>query len=385
ELAHVAIFDSKCARAYTDSEGDFIFLPSGLEVLEKLTRVVFPELERRVKHEIDHIDISQLAFQDLAGPTRVGELLQTLSSSTDPGRVEALAVISDAEGERLQFLEKVLSEKDPLDRAKRTREVAGWIQVAAQRINRKSLPFSDEAAQTYEKVDKAAEEAIKAERAAAEALRSGQYLIGGTGDSAWKNLFEAALGFAAEYGHPSPTAAVEGEACLFCQQPLSSDAAARLRRFGDFILKDASRQATSCVNERRTVRDRLERESHLLNLEEATLDLIQKRKPELAEAIRQFESHLAVRKASLLSSSDSHAWQSIAALNSSPEQSLLDLAAHQLKQADIIAQSGDPAKRLQLEKERAELQAKQKLYGRKAALIGLIERLKSREALSKCL
>lgn len=385
ELAHVAIFDSKCARAYTDSEGDFIFLPSGLEVLEKLVRAVFPELEGRVSHEVNLIDISPLAFQDLSGQTAVGELFRTISARTEPAKVEALAIVSETDIERLNLLEKTLAEKDPLERAKRTREVAGWIQAAAQRINQRVLPFNNEAAQSYARLDKSAEDAINAEKAAAQALRSGEYLIDGTGDSAWKSLFEAAVGFAAAHQHPHPGTASEGETCVLCQQHLSDDGAARLRRFGEFILKDASRQATSRVNERKRARDDLDRQSHLLNLEEATLDLIKKRRPDLAEAIRQFEAHLELRKASLLASFDNHTWQSPVALAASPEQALLELAEHQLTQASVIAQSADPAKRVQLEKERAELQARQKLSGRKDALLALIGRMKAREGLSKCL
>lgn len=385
ELAHIAIFDSKCARAYTDAEGDFIFLPWGLEILEKLVRAVFPELERRVRHEINMIDTSPAAFQDLTGRTVVGDLIRTVSDKTEASTIERLAITSEAEIERLQFLEKTLAAKDPLERAKRTREVASWIRAAAERINQKVAPFSDDAAQAYEKYDKNAEEAIIAEKAAAQALRSGEYLIEGTGDSGWKNLFQAAVDFAAAHHHPSPTAASPGETCVLCQQPLNDDSAARLRRFGEYILQDVSRQAISRANQRKRARDDLARQPHALDLEEATLDLIRKRKPELAEAIQQFESHLRIRKASLIAAFENHNWQNTIALNASPAQSLLDLADYQLAQANLIAQSADPARRAELEKERAELQARQKLSGRKDALLALIERMKAKAALSKCL
>ena len=38
ELSEVAIFDSHCARAYLDNEGDFAYVPYGLDILEGLVK-----------------------------------------------------------------------------------------------------------------------------------------------------------------------------------------------------------------------------------------------------------------------------------------------------------------------------------------------------------
>lgn len=39
ELSSIAIFDSRCARAYVDNQGDFLYVPYGLDILEGLAKV----------------------------------------------------------------------------------------------------------------------------------------------------------------------------------------------------------------------------------------------------------------------------------------------------------------------------------------------------------
>ncbi len=39
ELSSLAVFDTRCARAYLDSEDDFSYVPYGLDVFEALAKV----------------------------------------------------------------------------------------------------------------------------------------------------------------------------------------------------------------------------------------------------------------------------------------------------------------------------------------------------------
>lgn len=384
-LAHVAIFDSKCARAYTDSEGDFIFLPWGLEVLEKLTRIVFVELERRVQAQARAIDTSTTSLQDLFGQTEVGQLLQSLTARTSLERIAALSTISEIEMERIGVLEKIVAEKDPLLTAKRIREVAGWIRSAANRINERTIPFEDAAANAYALKDKNFEEALAAEKVAATILRSGDSLIDGTGDGQWKQLFQSAMAFATAHHHPVPSEASEGDICVLCQQPLDHSAASRLQRFGEYLQKNASREASIRAQERKTALDELKRLPSSFELSDETLDLFRKRKPELVEVIAAFENTLKARKSSLISCFESHAWTSVPALGDSPIQSLINVAEAQIIQAETLTNSADPEKRALLIKELAELQARLKLKERKAGVVELIERMKKQAAMLKCL
>ncbi|MBK7617590.1 MAG: hypothetical protein IPJ08_25135 [Burkholderiales bacterium] len=63
-LSSVAVLDTRCARAYADQEGELIFSPWGLDVVQNLARVVFPAVEALVKAEQGKLQLSDVAFTD---------------------------------------------------------------------------------------------------------------------------------------------------------------------------------------------------------------------------------------------------------------------------------------------------------------------------------
>jgi hypothetical protein len=67
ELSSFAIFDSRCARAYLDSEDDFSYVPYGLDVFEGLAKVC-KQLKTLVETEHAQSAVDLTAFAPLWAP-----------------------------------------------------------------------------------------------------------------------------------------------------------------------------------------------------------------------------------------------------------------------------------------------------------------------------
>ena len=66
ELSSFAIFDTRCARAYLESEDDFSYIPYGLEVFEALAKV-FQQLKTTIETEQKQSAVDLTAFSHLHG------------------------------------------------------------------------------------------------------------------------------------------------------------------------------------------------------------------------------------------------------------------------------------------------------------------------------
>jgi hypothetical protein len=104
ELATIAVFDGRCARAYLD-EQDVAYLPYGLDIVENLGQRVMPELTQRLNGELSAVDTSIIPFIDLQGDTSVGKLIASLSESTKTETITALATLTSEEMDRLLVVE----------------------------------------------------------------------------------------------------------------------------------------------------------------------------------------------------------------------------------------------------------------------------------------
>lgn len=386
ELSEVAILDTRCARAYTDAEGDLIFLPWGLDVVENLARVVLPTLQQRIEAEASQIDVSDAAFLDLKTHTAVGTLLQTLSHRTKQAAVETLATLTPEDVARAETLARALAEKDPADKAKQLRAEAKRVEGIIERIANRYTLVAEPAVQALRLKDEEAEAALAAEKLAAEALRAGEVLLDGTGEAAWKQLFAAAAKFAtAHQHHPEPEQKLlESDSCLLCQQPLSAPASARMQRFAEYIKADTAKVATAKVAERKNAMNLLKNSVVAFELEEATLEYLLSKNPELSAAVVTFEHALAKRKAWMLQALGEHSWNAPPVLTGDPRASLSALEKALTGEAVMLEQSLQPGKKDLLLKEKAELDARTLLAGRKQALLDLLERMRAKHRLESC-
>jgi hypothetical protein len=198
ELATIAVFDGKCARAYLTNEGDVAYIPFGLDIVGGLATKVLPELERMLTTEIAGLDVDLSPLDVLRGKTKVGAVIEKFGPKTDAMELEKLASLTEDERKKLEALQKALSEEDPLAAAKKVRLEAQRVDGLAQRIDTACKAISDDAAERLKKLDSENIAAGKAVEVAAQQLRAGEDLLSGTGDDVWRRMFEAARKFSVE-------------------------------------------------------------------------------------------------------------------------------------------------------------------------------------------
>ena len=133
ELSALAIFDSRCARAYLDEENDFAYVPYGLDILEGLAQVC-KQLDALIRTEYAQNAPDTTAFADLANDvTAVGKLIVGLSAKTKPEQVEGLSTVSVEESTRRDDLEKSLKAINPKEKAAQLRLLSARIGKIAKR------------------------------------------------------------------------------------------------------------------------------------------------------------------------------------------------------------------------------------------------------------
>lgn len=235
---------TRCARSYLDDEGDFAYVPYGLDILEGLAGAS-KKLKGMVDAEYAQSAPDKSAFVDLTGATAVGKLIAGLSHRTKPEQVEALATLTVEETARHAELGKSLKEVSPTDKAKQLRLRASRIAKVAQNAAEKLAIVDDAAAGKLRGLAEAYYAAQLAAKLAAQQFKEDASLLPGTGDASWKALFEAARKFSVE-AFPNvafPELGPEAQ-CPLCQQPLA-EGAERLRRFEAFIQQEVEKTSES--------------------------------------------------------------------------------------------------------------------------------------------
>lgn len=386
ELSSIAVFDGRCARAYLNDEQDVAYLPYGLDIVESLGQRVLPVLSQRLNAEIAAVNADTTPFTDLVGETVVGKLVRSLSASTDPLTVASLATLSADETTRLADLDKTLAEQDPLAKAKLLRQSAQRIEGLASRIDAAVAWVADAAVEKLKSIDAEAEAATAAASAAAVRFRAADALLPGTGEVAWKALFDAARRFATEHAYPNePFPKIDADArCLLCQQPLAEDAAERMRRFEEFVQQDTAKTAAQKGEQRGTVTQKIQAAALGFGLDDALVGELGTLNTDVLNATREYESKIDARRRWMLDAVKVHTWSVPTAIDGDPRPELRKLSAGLVAQATEFEKAADQAKKKALEAERAELRARVNLSLRKQPILDLIERMRLKAALTRC-
>jgi hypothetical protein len=386
ELATVAVFDTHCARAYLDQQQEIAYLPFGLDVVENLAHVVLPRILEKLNAEISATDTTKDAFHHLMGTTKVGTLIATLGEKTNVAEVEALAQMSVDEAAKIAALEKTLNETDPKAKAKECRLAAARMTALKARIETATAWVKEEAIQRLRTMDDETEAAIAAEITAANALRSGEDLLPGTGDLAWKTLFQAAKEFSTKVVYPEDgfPHIHDGSKCVLCQQGISPDAAARLRRFEAFVQENVAKVASEKRASREAAITKIENAALSLDLEEPLAEELSPLDPEILAEIKAYDAAVDARRTWLLAAQKSHSWDGIPPFATDPCIKLRAIADSLTAQEKDYEKATDDKQKLLLKAELAELKARAALVPHKQAVIDLIGRMKVKALLNKC-
>lgn len=385
ELSTIAVFDARCARAYLD-EQDVAYLPYGLDIVENLGQRVLPELSRRLSAEISSISTDLTPFADLSGDTTVGKLIASLSEATSPEKVRALATLTTDETNHLAELDQTLAENDPRAKANAVKLSAQRVDALISRIDTASAWVNDKAIQKLRSCDEETEAAIQAEAIAAGSFRASEPLLPGTGEQAWKTLFDAARSFSVESAYPDESFphVCPGVRCLLCQQPLDQEAAKRMQRFEEFVKRDTAKVAADNLQKRTTAEQKVAQAPLDFALDAATTEELRQLDATLLQAVQEFEKKVDTRRRWMLHALKAHAWDDSPLLDGDPRTELKRLSTNLRDQASDLEKASDESQRKTLEAERAELRARSRLSPRLTAVLDLIRRMQVKSILTRC-
>ncbi|MUI13470.1 AAA family ATPase [Massilia dura] len=386
ELATIAVFDTHCARAYLDHNQDIAYLPSGLDVVENLAQVVMPKLLEKLSAEIQATDTSKDALAHMAGNTKVGKLVNILSENTPPEEIESLAMMGKEDVARMETLGKTLAEADPEAKATQCRLAAGRMAGLKKRIDVVAAWVKDEAVEKLRKLDDETLAAIAAEAKAAGELRAGEELLPGTGDAAWKVLYEAAREFSIAEAYPEMEFphAHDGAKCVLCQQELENNAGVRLARFEKHVQESVAKVAQEKREQLDAAVAKITGAALALELDDALKQEVSGLDPELPGMIESFDKAVLERQTWLLGAQKSHSWEDIPTFPADPRPKLEVIAANFTAQAEEFDKATDDKQKALLKAELGELSARAALGPCKQTVLDLVNRMRVKALLTKC-
>jgi energy-coupling factor transporter ATP-binding protein EcfA2 len=384
ELSSFAIFDSRCARAYIDSEDDFSYVPYGLDVFEGLAKVC-KQLKISLDNEYAQSSVDLTAFAQLQGETQVGKLIAALSAKTTIAQIEALVTITPDELEQHRTFENGLKENNPKERANQLRLRARRITTIATNIINKSA-LVDQA--TVSKLRGLADSYLAAKAAAelaANEFKDREQLLPGSGGELWRELFDAARKFAVE-SHPNSTFPHLGSEapCPLCQQPLA-EGAARMLRFEGFIQQEAEKTSQARRKGLSTEYKKFIENVLTLNLDDVTISEIEVLNPQLAADTKAFERMLITRQEAIKVAVKEHKYDGLDLPLANPAAQLQIFADKLNTEAVTLEKAADEKTRAALQKQFNELDARVQLSQVKEAVKKAVGKLSHRAKLSSCL
>lgn len=384
ELSSFAIFDSRCARAYLDSEDDFSYVPYGLDVFEGLAKV-YKQLKTLIDAEHAQSAVDLTAFAPLQGDTLVGKLIASLSAKTTEAQIDALATLTPEELAQHVALDKSLKENNPKEKATQLRLRARRIGAIAMNATNMGALVDQAVATKLRGLADSYRTAQATAMVAAKQFKEGENLLPGTGDEVWRELFDAARKFAVE-SHPDKTFPDLGaEApCPLCQQPLA-EGAARLQRFEAFIQQEAERTSQARRIALYAAYKPFIAQMLTLNLDEVTHGEIEVLDPQLAADAKAFEPLLVARQEAIKAAVISHQWEGIAQPLVNPAARLQALADKLNTEAETLEKASDEKARATLQKQFYELDARVRFSQVKDAVNTAVVKLGHQAKLVKCL
>lgn len=386
ELSEIAIFDSHCARAYLDNEGDFAYVPYGLDILEGLVKAC-GAVKAMATKAIAANKPNLEPFAALARTTtNVGRMLSGLSAETKAKDIEHLATLDDEELAKLATLNKALAEQDPKQKAQALRNRASRFTGLANRIDSALAAVDDGKVQTLRGLVAKSNQAKQAAVIASKQFKETPGLLPGTGSEPWEVLFEAARAYAAisHPGHAFPGLPADAP-CPLCQQPLGDDGVAKLIAFDTFVQQEAEKAAKAAKATAKEAYLAFQHATLDLGIDEALGKELQDAFPETFGDFAAFQKAMQDRRAAAMQASGAGiAWESIAALPACPSGGLRDKAEALSKEAKALEDAMNVKARAEMVFQQAQLDARVKLSEIKSAVLEALDRLVHNAKLKAC-
>ncbi|HCE7961573.1 hypothetical protein [Pseudomonas aeruginosa] len=401
-LSAVSVYDVACANDYIDAEGVPAFQPYGLPHLTRLA-VLQRDLQARINTERGALVLDTRQFEPLKGGTEVGRFIANLGEKSDLTTLARLGSVSETEVQRLVFLKQTLLETDPGPKALVLERLAARLDQAQQRavniqrwVNDRAIGRAKELIDSEAAANAAMSLAqaqlhgtvARAGDAASQAPTSTAPLLADTGNTLWLTLYRAAEAFSLQSAYPEhefPHLGPDAQ-CVLCQQPYSSDASERMRRFAAFVADSATGDAQAANKARMDALAKV-KTVDLNVLDAPTLADVAERLPDLHAAVAQAELVWAARHAWVTQVLESGSWMTgfdVLPPETNLDESFATKAAALRSDANTLRASVDPTVQLALKNELAELEARQLLTTYLAAVERFIQDSRSHLKLSRC-
>lgn len=375
DLSTVNVFDARCAAVQVEEPNLISYTPAILQVFRTLAEVI-DQVANRLRNEKLVLGVRPSALNELGlgGDTEAGKFLSSLSAESDPEDLQKLCEINEEERARLYELQRALAD-DPVRKAEteeaRGRRVGELDMLAADAVRQ----LSDAACDGFSILLSKREATRQAAEAAREAFAASS-LLDGLGTEVWRALWESARRYSETHaysGEPFPVVR-KGALCVLCQQPLSTEASVRLHSFEEFVQTDVQQRATEVKTEVTStvaaIRSLSLPHSVRVSLRDAGLIRSQE-----GEALRRFLVGAKLRQRYVMRAADG---KPVGGRPTFPQQPDLRTLREAIQdEVGRLRSASRAEERLGMERERAELQARQKLAQHFETVRSEIERLQS--------
>lgn len=382
-LSSIAVFDSHCARAYVDNDGDFAYIPYGLDLLHRLADLCGDIRKRAGKEKQQnapdysrHIDLENTN-------TKTGDLIRRLRTNATAQEIEHIVPLNPEESTELERLTTNLSGPElakkaqhyhsmemRLQKLKENTETA-VAQLGATKIGRLRNAVAD------------ARQKTRASEIAARKFREQGDLLPGTGGSAWRHLFEAARKYAVE-SHIDYT--LPESRCPLCQNPLGESGLDRLRKFDEYVSNKTAEESRVAQELKDTLVNQIRGMAGGIGLDDALVKDISGLNPTLAQLCKKFQDRIRARRTSALAVSETNeGWDEIPDFPANPCAQLAAAIAELIKNRKDIAAMIDSEGHKRAQERKIELATRQEAATRKNDLLELVRRRDLCASLDRCI
>ncbi|MBX9791396.1 MAG: AAA family ATPase [Pirellulales bacterium] len=388
-LAHLAVFDSGCARVFLDGANEVVYIPYGLDVFQRLASLC-GTLKQQLQREISQLPPPPAVLATFLPSTVAGKLIAGLSDSTTEKQLQAITALSGKDSERLGQLEELTAAwktNQPKARAAELRRTKLRLEQLRTALLAVESGLSDTKLAAVRSARTAFVDAQAAAKLASTAAFQNEPLTG-VGGGPWRELFIAAKKYSEEIAYPGESFPVTGDdaACVLCQQPLMADGKDRLKRFQEFIEQQAAQNSAK----RKAELDQLVTPLRAINASpldaDATLleDLKAASEP-IAAATVSYQATALNRKEAAIASCESGDWTTVPACPASPAGDLQKVTAALEARAAEFDAADKPQEQEKLQHELAELRDRKRFFDNEAVIREHLSRLKRQAALNNCI
>lgn len=258
-FGRVHFYDEACGNDYLQNETEMSYRPSVLSLLDRIIELI-DQVSEEIGKRIAVEEAKQFSLPSVPDGTSAANFLSELSDRTDPHSLDQLLDAHqdlDKELQEHRQEEARLRATDPTKEKTRLFAVAKDAEALAAHLESIENTLSPTAADRILTLKQRAMEL----RASADEVSSSSFAdepLPGVGSQTWRAMWEAAERYAQAEAYPDRDfpATEDDDVCVLCQQPLTQDAQARLRRFRDYVrdtvqqqAKDAERTYSAAVDQ----------------------------------------------------------------------------------------------------------------------------------------